>query len=1180
MTNAFNEPRSTIHNPRQGIVLLVVLGVLALLSVLAITFVSMTRLERQISRNYVDHTRAVLAAESGIEAAIAGLSGFAGGVLRPREFAHMQYNPDDPTADLAKAGKLSFMSSQTGPGDKPISGAISSTYTENGDYYLLKVEDESGKLNLNDGNALMHEHIPGSERLTRLIANLGDILFGAPKGTDIAAAIMYKRTVLGGRFSIMTELRDALVVDDPFNLGPVLTENQWRRLEPHITIYSWQDPDVIKPNPAWGTYEDAKELYGNPPDNGFPKYGFPFMRWEEVQNFNDGDDSNGIHDYGYRLEPRSPVNINTASRELIQALLAGLECWTVFEGPNEQNQHYQGGYANQYGYWILTRINYPNFLYETTAKGSDKFHTAANRIVLDAPTSYFRTFGLPFARLRNTKIPDLIDNASFSAALADDVYSRIHGLGTFTNPNPLENWREFKFYLDNVIRRAKAGTMPELAIDDPFAADESEATWTYDREGDFQFFNEYYRDLILANFDPNTMTNDFNPDLVVYRFTDKADLITYSTEFCFEPTGTFRIESSGMVQGDGDSPLRAKQSVEAVVRMFELKRLTTQAQLVGNDTSITAISEQFGNNESPYPTKWGDVVGYDNGARLVSHPEPLVAALPDKFEFVKNARFDGRIGLAQIKHNTERELKCIEYTDTQTWTYETQMVPAVLWSYFEGSMNAINLGSENGGIVPTGISSEQGTFYKYNMLTALAHYKASVAAVYEKIDHPITEELREHENPLMTTHFKDGPNQKPGTLFVDGAFSEAWKCPAYPLIANNQPHLSFWDEPDWSGSNQTVIIALKPGFLMKDSNRCRNFFSMGQGGIGSKNFATGLAISRITFSFPYHGMSPWWNPPGNAVHQVIFGWGYGASCTARGTNTDRTNFVGTDLDLTRDYKINGENAYHLEGRRWNIMAASWEFGESKYFNINGQSINEMHGSFRTSGRTLRLPFKILSNTNYEPEFLTPIRLGAFVRPQGHLKMIFEPADSTFAEFIFYKNVIADYPTFINLGESLWDDGFYYNDSEELATYITPEINLSAKQGKAVTIRSISWTGRWPQYVSANTVMDDDYSDPVWGHKDYQIPQWLTADPGKWAPFLVDIQTYDTWHGTEMINSGGSTPTNNDGRKLRTDEPIKLKFYFNLADDQVEPLRESPYLDDITITYIPHRGTQILFYQMH
>ena len=62
----------------RGVALLIVLGVLALLSVIALAFVSLSRLERQVSRNYVDHVRAQLTAESGVEAAVARIAGAIG----------------------------------------------------------------------------------------------------------------------------------------------------------------------------------------------------------------------------------------------------------------------------------------------------------------------------------------------------------------------------------------------------------------------------------------------------------------------------------------------------------------------------------------------------------------------------------------------------------------------------------------------------------------------------------------------------------------------------------------------------------------------------------------------------------------------------------------------------------------------------------------------------------------------------------------------------------------------------------------------------------------------------------------------------------------------------------------------------------------------------------------------
>ncbi|MFC1588207.1 hypothetical protein ACFL54_07850 [Planctomycetota bacterium] len=314
----------------------------------------------------------------------------------------------------------------------------------------------------------------------------------------------------------------------------------------------------------------------------------------------------------------------------------------------------------------------------------------------------------------------------------------------------------------------------------------------------------------------------------------------------------------------------------------------------------------------------------------------------------------------------------------------------------------------------------------------------------------------------------------------------------------------------------------------------------------------------------------------------------------------RTNFVGTDMDPDRVYQALGRKVCHFEGRRWNLIAASWGFQTNIFqLSINGLALEPTYRKLgRYSGMgTLAMPYRIIRKidlitwqdiTSSERPFRAPIRLGAFARTQGFGVNLHEPADSTYGEFVIYKDAISSEASFQRIGDFFRDEGFYYHDPGEPAVYTTPLINLAAKAGKLVTIRSISWTGHWPQYVIANEAANTEHLDPVWEHmKVEQRPQWMTADfgdPGKWAPFLVDIKTDDTWHygssATKMTNSGGSIPLDADGKKLKTEESINLKFYFNLAPNHAEPLRESPYLDDITITYIPAHGVKFLNYQMH
>ncbi|MFC1587734.1 hypothetical protein ACFL54_05435 [Planctomycetota bacterium] len=333
-----------------GIVLIVVVGVLALLSVLAITFVIMTRLELSISQNYVDQTRANLTAESGIEYAIARIMEFRGGVLTPNEQNYLEYKPTPGNNRLENAVKASF---QVADQSFPVSGFISTgTYKPGGDYFILKVEDESGKLNLNDSDAQWNRDddpdpddpetdpdiLNAPYRLRMIVQNLGEALFNPAKGASIAIALFQARAQLPGRrFNCMKEVHDALV-NPPSPALPVLTEVEYDIFAKHVTLNSWQDPNVIRPTYSVALTLPEDEPMPGPGDeygisDGGGSAGFTY------QDVEDGIDS--IHIYltrdlqtkYFELEPRCPVNINTASLELLQAILTPLAAWYLEEGP-------------------------------------------------------------------------------------------------------------------------------------------------------------------------------------------------------------------------------------------------------------------------------------------------------------------------------------------------------------------------------------------------------------------------------------------------------------------------------------------------------------------------------------------------------------------------------------------------------------------------------------------------------------------------------------------------------------------------------------------------------------------------------------------------------------------------------------------------------------------------------
>ncbi|MFC1586670.1 hypothetical protein ACFL54_00030 [Planctomycetota bacterium] len=328
---------STSRNVR-GIVLLFVLGILALLAVLALTFINMTRLERNISLNYVYGVRATLVAESGIEYATNRLLAVAGGTITPAFSEDLAFE-EGGKPGLQHAAKVSFNL----PGSLDISGIVGDSLSLGGDFYKLRVTPEDGKLNLNDTNALWNldtDPEPDSNdpavdadaeapfRLFKMVENLGDILFGKELGDligwDIANAIFSARDMaFNGRFSSMAEVKTAL--------AGVLDDDNYKLFSRYVTLYSWQDPNTIRPTYKCVISVPDDSLRSIPSGSEHPFFS-PLPRFEydyrhDLYLWSDFQTTE------FELEPRVPVNVNIAGVELLEALIAPLQGWYLREGP-------------------------------------------------------------------------------------------------------------------------------------------------------------------------------------------------------------------------------------------------------------------------------------------------------------------------------------------------------------------------------------------------------------------------------------------------------------------------------------------------------------------------------------------------------------------------------------------------------------------------------------------------------------------------------------------------------------------------------------------------------------------------------------------------------------------------------------------------------------------------------
>ncbi len=226
---------------RRGLSLVLVVGVLGVMSVLAVCFVTLAQLERKAGRQRTDTTRAILLARSGLEDALARIS--------------------------AGQGSTPY----------PLRGISGLLHPGAGRAYVLKVEDESGKINVNGG-------LPGRpleagwnaqlQRILNLLGSQPDV-----NVTDLGNAILSARPPEGYR-SIL-QLQALLGIS--------------RDLSPWLTARSWSDVKVVHPNPETPT------------------------TWRSMSDLKMGRTALALEEGG-----RPPVNLNTAPRSVLVALAQDL----------------------------------------------------------------------------------------------------------------------------------------------------------------------------------------------------------------------------------------------------------------------------------------------------------------------------------------------------------------------------------------------------------------------------------------------------------------------------------------------------------------------------------------------------------------------------------------------------------------------------------------------------------------------------------------------------------------------------------------------------------------------------------------------------------------------------------------------------------------------------------------
>ncbi|MFC1587800.1 PilX N-terminal domain-containing pilus assembly protein [Planctomycetota bacterium] len=771
-----NSPKFAGGKNLQGMVLLVVLGVLALMSVLAITFVRLTQLERAISKNYVDHTQALLCAESGVDYAVARIQDTFNGVPTAAQLTAISYQQDDDKPGLEFATKVSFNL----PDDPTRSGIVSSSYVKNGDYFKLRVADLSGRLNINDSNGLWNidtDPYPDSDtldetvwtdkstnkdyndnddiysshsRLQMIFEKLVNILFpdDAPEiGVAAGGALFSAREQLpGNRFSNWSQVTDALVISLEHADRPLLP-GQFEDLKPHLTLHSWQDPNVIRPTfqleisrPDDITIPSDADL--NWPEPGLPPYTMTVGPMSDISDIITMARNTNIYLYSdfqtqyFEKEPRAPVNVNTCSQELLESLITPVRGHFLYEGPPcslmdapvspwikamrassytwadlwRQNGYWEGTFA-QFGWRAILA---PHKVWGALELPANYWQHRADAWIFSPSGQWFlgneTRYGvacLTGSLGENGEYEDQnsdIHDGSIASLLSAQIYHRIHGTdlngdGNFNSPGeidpqPFQTWDEFTRFIYEMVdpkvrilhsrvnlpdslqnlkqevdylfddAAAKTELPPEASLDprsgrkndlpeyEPttrvqrvvdLSADMENNRFPYRLADDvpaegYQLgsafkitgFSRYMADAVLANFNPNSQLNDFNPDSHIFRHVDKSQLTQYTAELCFQPTGTFSMQSLGLVSS-ANNEIRAEYNIETTMKVFYLLRHTTQAQYMTDyeQNNPNSIYEIFHESGGSFPTAGADissgtgVVLGKYGPSLVSYPEPI-----------------------------------------------------------------------------------------------------------------------------------------------------------------------------------------------------------------------------------------------------------------------------------------------------------------------------------------------------------------------------------------------------------------------------------------------------------------------------------------------------------------------------------------------------------------------------
>jgi len=566
--------------------LIIALAVLTLLSIIGVTFAALMRLERKATENFVNATSVDLLAGSAESAVVAMLrggamwDGYTDGSSSQR--TPWLYGLRSNRGDL-RYGNLMPLS-QTPPERTSYTSEVGATYGGEGskDRFRIKLIDCNSQIYLNGDQDTLAQML---DNLGRAIQSNPELqynpLYSGPKmsgkrinGIDI---LRYRSKLPGREFASKTELRDLIG-----------TEN-YRLLADFVTTRAWVNPYTQRC--SHGREPIRLQLDG---DNS------------AVLNSNQITVNPGVEgEPAVAPESRAPINVNTAPREVLIACLTGLggrrafpytELATQgFENQNRSEIEVDGTLAPTQEETRLLQI--PVWVYSQPFT----FEVAqglADEIIRARKTRPFKVW-----RSGDTTQPGFED---FINQLPDSTFPPPTSINV-VNPRDPNNPGRYRGALTG-----GSGPSAELyrrGHDSGERAGRRQSGLPV--SGSNAFYYDMMRDLLKANFNPNTRINRFNPNVPAYVAVDKGNLVKlgnegqntndvlvgHTTEFCFDSKGIYEVSSlAEIVVGDSEETARvfAETQRRSIVKVFDVLHHTTQRQFEQpfNDNGVSSFRDR------------------------------------------------------------------------------------------------------------------------------------------------------------------------------------------------------------------------------------------------------------------------------------------------------------------------------------------------------------------------------------------------------------------------------------------------------------------------------------------------------------------------------------------------------------------------------------------------------------